>query len=201
MSERQEEKTSTNGNQGPGAPLVSIVIPALNEEGNITRLEKELLAVVNTLPYRFEFIVVDNSSTDQTGELFKTICARDPRWKYLRFSRNFTVEMSITAGYHYSSGDAIIVLYSDLQDPPDVIPKFLEKWREGYDVVYGVRTVRTGDARWRNRAVKIAYRLIGWFSDVPIPNDIQRDNKFLFAPAEALYLDGYDHSSALDDRS
>ncbi|HKC65517.1 MAG TPA: glycosyltransferase family 2 protein, partial [Pyrinomonadaceae bacterium] len=148
-----------------------IVIPALNEEGNIPRLEAELLAVVNILPYRFEFIVVDNSSTDRTGELFKAICARDQHWKYLRFSRNFTVEMSITAGYHYSSGDAIIVLYSDLQDPPDVIPKFLEKWREGYDVVYGVRTVRPGDARWRNRAVKIAYRLIGWFSDVPIPND------------------------------
>ena len=170
MSERQEE-IDANGNQTARAPLVSIVIPALNEEGNIPRLEKELLAVTGELPYRFEFIVVDNSSTDQTGELFKAICARDARWKYIRFSRNFTVEMSITAGYHYSSGDAIIVLYSDLQDPPDVIPKFLEKWREGYDVVYGVRTVRPGDARWRNRAVKIAYRLIGWFSDVPIPND------------------------------
>ena len=170
MAEREQE-ISTNGDERGRTPLVSIVIPALNEEGNIPRLEKELLAALETLPYAFEFIVVDNSSTDRTGELFKTICARDPRWKYLRFSRNFTVEMSITAGYHYSSGEAIIVLYSDLQDPPEVIPRFLEKWREGYDVVYGVRTVRPGDAAWRNRAVHIAYRLIGWFSDVPIPND------------------------------
>ncbi|HKR02241.1 MAG TPA: glycosyltransferase family 2 protein [Pyrinomonadaceae bacterium] len=151
--------------------LISIVIPAFNEEGNIPRLERELLAAVQKLPHRFEFIVIDNGSTDRTGELVKAICARDPRWKYLRFSRNFTVEMSITAGYHYAAGEAIIVLYSDLQDPPAVIPKFIEKWLEGYDVVYGVRTVRPGDAAWRNRAVRIAYRLIGWFSDVPIPND------------------------------
>ena len=151
--------------------LISIVIPALNEEENIPRLEQELLAAVESLPYTFEFIVIDNGSTDLTGELVKAICARDYRWKYLRFSRNFTVEMSITAGYHYSRGDAIVVLYSDLQDPPEVIPRFIEKWQEGYDVVYGVRTVRPGDAEWRNVSARIAYRVIGWFSDVPIPND------------------------------
>ncbi|HEX8844158.1 MAG TPA: glycosyltransferase [Pyrinomonadaceae bacterium] len=170
MTERQQEALG-NGKQASRQTLISIVIPALNEEGNFPRLEQELLKVVELLPYAFEFIVIDNSSTDRTGELVKAVCARDPRWKYLRFSRNFTVEMSITAGYHYSSGDAIIVLYSDLQDPPQVIPQLIEKWREGYDVVYGVRTVRPGDARWRNGAVKIAYRLIKWFSDVPIPND------------------------------
>jgi dolichol-phosphate mannosyltransferase len=151
--------------------LISIVIPAFNEEGNIARLEQELLAALMPLAYRFEFLVIDNGSTDGTRDLVKAICARDSRWKYLRFSRNFTVEMSITAGYHYASGEAIVVLYSDLQDPPEVIPRLIEKWREGFDVVYGVRTVRPGDAAWRNKAVKIAYRLIGWFSDVPIPND------------------------------
>lgn len=151
--------------------LISIVIPAFNEESNIKRLEQELLAAVDPLPYEFEFIVIDNGSSDQTGVLAKAICVRDPRWKYLRFSRNFTVEMSITAGYHYSAGAAIIVLYSDLQDPPQVIPRLIEKWEEGFDVVYGVRTVRPGDARWRNFAVKIAYRLIRWFSDVEIPTD------------------------------
>lgn len=152
-------------------PLISIVIPAFNEEGNIGRVESELLAAVGSLPYRYEFIVIDNHSTDRTGDLVRTICARDVRWKYIRFSRNFTVEMSITAGYHFASGDAIIVLYSDLQDPPDVIPQLIEKWQEGYDVVYGLRTVRTGDPAWRNASVKIAYRLINWFSDVPIPKD------------------------------
>ncbi|HCH36594.1 MAG TPA: hypothetical protein DEU67_01095, partial [Acidobacteria bacterium] len=85
--------------QPPTTPLVSIIIPALNEENNFARLERELLPVVDPLPYRFEFIVIDNASTDRTGDLAKALCKRDQRWKYLRFSRNFEVEMSITAGY------------------------------------------------------------------------------------------------------
>jgi glycosyltransferase involved in cell wall biosynthesis len=158
-------------NQPQASDLISIIIPARNEEGNIERLEQELLSVVGSMPFDFEFIVIDNASIDQTGNKVKEICDRDARWKYLRFSRNFTVEMSLTAGYHEARGDAIIVLYSDLQDPPDVIPRFIEKWKEGYDVVYGVRTTRPGDPAWRNFMVKIAYRIIRWFSEVPIPTD------------------------------
>lgn len=152
-------------------PLVSIVIPARNEEGNIARLQTELLAAVAGLPYEFEFIVIDNASEDQTGGLVKAICARDPRWKYMRFSRNFSVEMSITAGYRAANGQAIIVLYSDLQDPPEVIPRFLQKWQEGFDVVYGVRQVRPGEPVWRNLLVKYVYRTIVWAAEVPIPLD------------------------------
>lgn len=152
-------------------PLVTLVIPARNEEGNIPRLEEEVRRVTDALPYRFEFIVIDNSSSDRTPDLVKDICARDPRWSYLRFSRDFTVESSISAGYHHARGDAIIVLYSDLQDPPELIATFLAKWREGYDVVYGTRTRRPGDPKWRNALVKIAYRAIAWSSEVPIPTD------------------------------
>lgn len=152
-------------------PLISIIIPARNEEANIPRLEAELCQVLDGQPYQFEFLVIDNHSADRTGELVKDICARDPRWRYLRFSRDFTVEMSITAGYHFAQGDAMVVLYSDLQDPPDVIPRLIAKWLEGFDVVYGVRTKRPGDAKWRNFAVKIAYRLITYCADVPIPPD------------------------------
>jgi dolichol-phosphate mannosyltransferase len=152
-------------------PLVSIIIPALNEEENILRLERELLAVVDPLPYRFEFLVIDNHSTDRTSELVKDLCARDGRWKYLRFSRNFMVEMSITAGYHFAQGDVMIVLSSDLQDPPDVIPRFLEKWQEGWDVVYGVRTHRPGDPALRNFFVKWAYKVISWSAEHPIPKN------------------------------
>lgn len=156
---------------GAATELISIVIPARNEEGNIDRLEKELLAAIAGLPYRFEFIVIDNASTDRTGEKVKALCVRDPRWRYIRFSRNFTVEMSLTAGYQDARGDAIIVIYSDLQDPPDVIPAFLSKWKEGYDVVYGVRTARPGDPTVRNLMVLVAYRMIRWFSEIPIPTD------------------------------
>jgi len=152
--------------------LITIVIPARNESANIARLEQELLAITDILPYDFEFIVIDNASTDATGTMVKALCVRDPRWKYIRFSRNFSVEMSMTAGYHFAKGDAIIVLYSDLQDPPNVIPRFIEQWKAGgYDVVYGVRTVRTGDPQWRNFLVKIAYRLIAAMADVRIPTD------------------------------
>jgi len=167
----ETEKRTANAQESGFGPLITIVIPALNEERNIPRLEKELLSVVDPLPYRFEFILIDNDSSDRTGELAKDLCTRDPRWKYLKFSRNFTAEMSITAGYHFAAGDAIIVLYSDLQDPPDLIPRFIEKWREGYDVVYGVHTARHGDPAWRSFSARLAYRMINWLSEVRIPRD------------------------------
>lgn len=152
--------------------LISIIIPARNEAENMARVEAEVTALAASRPdEEFEFIIVDNASTDATGQLAVDLCRRDPRWKYLRFSRNFSVEGSITAGYEHARGDAIVVLYSDLQDPPSVIPRFIDKWKEGYDVVYGVRTRRAGDPRWRNAAAWLAYRLIAWLSDVPIPKD------------------------------
>ena len=151
--------------------LISIVIPARNEQDNIEPLERELGECLHGLPYDFEFLVVDNGSTDGTEAAVKAICARDARWKYIRFSRDFGVEASLTAGYRLTTGAAIVVLYSDLQDPPQVIPTFLAKWREGYDVVYGVRTVRPGDAKWRNGMVKVVYRMISALADVKIPQN------------------------------
>lgn len=151
--------------------LISIVIPALNEEDNIGRLVSELAESLGGLPYEFEFIVIDNGSTDGTEAAVKAICAEDARWKYVRFSRNFGVEASITAGYRLASGEAIVVLYSDLQDPPQMIPAFLEKWREGYDVVYGVRTVRTGDPKWRNGLARVGYAIVARFAEVQIPRN------------------------------
>lgn len=137
----------------------------------MARVEAEMTALAESQSDDFEFIIVDNASTDGTRDLAIDLCKRDKRWRYLRFSRNFSVEGSITAGYEHAKGDAMVVLYSDLQDPPDVIPRFIEKWKAGYDVVYGVRTRRPGDPRWRNAAAWLAYRMIAWLSDVPIPKD------------------------------
>lgn len=137
----------------------------------MARLEQEVTALAASQPYDFEFLIIDNASSDATSSMAVALCKRDKRWRYIRFSRDFTVEASITCGYDHAKGDAIVVLYSDLQDPPDVIPRFIDKWKEGYDVVYGVRTVRPGDPKWRNGAAWLAYRLIAWFSDVPIPTD------------------------------
>jgi dolichol-phosphate mannosyltransferase len=150
-------------------PLVSIIIPAYNEEEMIPRLERDVLAAIEGLPYRFEFVVIDNASVDRTGELLKEICLRDPRWRYIRFSRTFEVEISITAGYEYANGDAIIVIYSDLQEPPELIPEFIAKWQQGYDVVYGQHTFRHGEIRGRSGAVRIAYRVISRMAEVRIP--------------------------------
>ncbi len=172
MNDSSKTEGAVSKNQVMSRELISIIIPARNEEGNIDRLENELLAVIDTLPFNFEIIVIDNGSTDQTGKRIKEICDRDIRWKYYRFSRDFTLDMSLTAGYHEARGEAIVVLYSDLQDPPSVIPRFIDKWKEGYDVVYGIRTIRLGEPAWRNLLVKIAYRVIRWFSEVPIPTDV-----------------------------
>jgi glycosyltransferase involved in cell wall biosynthesis len=152
--------------------LITVVIPARNEAESLPRVEQAMVALAASQPaYQWEFILVDNASSDDTGRLSVDLCRRDKRWRYIRFSRNFTVEASITAGYEHAKGDAIVVLYSDLQDPPDVIPKLVAKWQEGFDVVYGVRTKRAGDPAWRNASAWLAYRLIAWFSDVPIPKD------------------------------
>ena len=150
--------------------LISVIIPARNERDNIGRLEAELHESLGSLPYDFEFIVVDNGSTDGTDIAVKEICAREPSWKYIRFSRDFGVDASITAGYKLAAGEAMVVVYSDLQEPPQVIPAMLAKWRDGFDVVYGIRTVRPGDAKWR-RASDISYRLISSMADVRIPRN------------------------------
>jgi polyisoprenyl-phosphate glycosyltransferase len=160
-----------DGEREHGKQLISVIVPARNEERNIARLESELNAATKGLPYRFEFIIIDNSSKDRTGAMVKAICARDSRWKYIRFSRNFTVEGSIAAGYHYASGDAMIVLYSDLQEPPDMIPVFLSKWKEGYDVVYGVHTARHGETALFSFIVHLAYKFVNWCSEAPIPEN------------------------------
>src|SRR5947209_7529287 len=129
--------------------MLTIIMPALNEEANLPRAYGEVTAVMEGLPFDYEVIVVDNASTDATGDVAAGLAGRDPRWRYLRFSRNFTVEVSIAAGLRYAGGDAALVLFSDLQDPPELIPAFVQKWREGYDVVYGTLRRRRGDPLWK----------------------------------------------------
>lgn len=150
--------------------LISIVMPGKNEEGNIPRARQELDAVFSALPeYDFEVLFIDNASTDRTGELVKAVCAADPRWRYVRFSRDFTTEASITLGVKLARGAAVINLFSDLQDPTDRIPDFIRKWEEGYDVVSGIIRNRNDSYRFRGVAARIAYKLIEYFSDTSIP--------------------------------
>ncbi len=151
---------------------ITVIMPARNEEGNIARAYREVSSAFERIPdYEYEVIVIDNASEDRTGELVREICRRDARWKYVRFSRDFGAEASITAGMRLATGDAVINVFSDLQDPPDRIPDFVSKWEEGYEVVYGVIKERRDQHRLRGLAAKVAYRLIRSFSDVKIPVD------------------------------
>ena len=117
----------------------SLVVPVLNEQEVLPSTYATLTRVLEELEMPFEVVVVDNGSTDRTPELAHQILRTDPRWKFIRFSRNFGYHSSITAGMLAARGDAIMVIDADLQDPPELIAQFVAKWQEGYDVVYGVR--------------------------------------------------------------
>jgi dolichol-phosphate mannosyltransferase len=151
--------------------LLTIIMPARNEEQNLPAAYEQVTAVASKLGSDYEVIVIDNDSSDRTGEVAAGLCQRDPRWRYLKFSRNFHVEISIAAGLRFARGDAAIVLFSDLQDPPELIPEFVRKYEEGYDVVYGVLRARHGDPFWKALSAKLAYRLINAMAEVEItPN-------------------------------
>jgi len=148
---------------------ISIVMPARNEEGNLPRAFDEVTTVMARIPqYDYEVIVVDNASTDRTPEIARGLCARDARWKFVRFSRNFGGEASITVGMRVAGGDAMINLFSDLQDPTDRIPDFVAKWEEGYDVVSGILQDRNDSSALRGVAARLAYKLIRAWSDTDI---------------------------------
>jgi len=168
-------------------PLVTIVIPAYNEEDNLPELYDRLAKVVDPLTdYEFEFLLIDNHSQDNTEKLARSFVEKDERYRYIRFSRNFSFEGSLAAGVHYALGEALIYLPSDLQDPPEEIPVMLEKWKEGYDIVYGVLATRS-DASWfKSVGAVLAYKLIRKLSDIHIPENAT-DFRLISRPAiEAL---------------
>jgi dolichol-phosphate mannosyltransferase len=145
--------------------LFSLIVPVRNEEEALPHARATLVPILDSLGMPYEVLVVDNGSTDRTPELLAQFCGADRRWKYLRLSRDFGYQSSITAGMLAASGDAIMIIDADLQDPPEMIPQFVAHWRQGYDVVYGVRARRTGESPWRIGLTMLAMRLITWLSD------------------------------------
>jgi dolichol-phosphate mannosyltransferase len=145
--------------------LFSLVVPVLNEEEVIADTCWTLTKTLDGLGMPYEVLVVDNGSTDATPRLLADICAADARWKFIRLSRNFGYQNSITAGMLAAAGDAVMVIDADLQDPVELIPVFVAKWLEGYDVVYGVRAKRTGESLLRVVPTMLAMRFITWMSD------------------------------------
>jgi dolichol-phosphate mannosyltransferase len=118
-----------------------------------------------------EFIFVNDGSTDRSLEILLALRERDPRVKVLHFSRNFGHQIAVTAGIDHAAGDVVVIIDADLQDPPEVILVMLEKWREGFKVIYGVRAERKGESAFKLVTAKLFYRLMGRLSDIKIPLD------------------------------
>lgn len=152
------------------APVLSIVIPVLNEDSNIDPLYRRLKEALAGLG-ELELIFVDDGSKDSTLDKIKTLRESDPAVKYRSFSRNFGHQVAVTAGLDAAQGAATVVIDADLQDPPELIPQLYAKFREGYDVVYAVRSQRHGESWFKLASAKIFYRLLRYLTGFPIPVD------------------------------
>lgn len=149
----------------------SIVIPVYNEEAVILESYKRLKKVMDAVNESYELVFVNDGSRDKTAAILNEICVMDKNVKFVDFARNFGHQVAITAGMDYTEGDAIVVIDADLQDPPEVIPKMIEKWKEGYDVVYGKRLDRKGETFFKKFTSKVFYRFLRSMTDVDIPID------------------------------
>jgi dolichol-phosphate mannosyltransferase len=154
-----------------GRPRFSVVVPIWNEEQTIPELYKRVRTTMEATGDTWEFICVNDGSRDGSLRLLLDLRAQDPRVKVIDFSRNFGHQVAITAGADFAEGDAVVVMDADLQDPPDVVPRMIEQWRAGYEVVYAVRTKREGETRFKLWTAAAFYRLLQRITDVNIPVD------------------------------
>jgi glycosyltransferase involved in cell wall biosynthesis len=156
---------------GEWCPLLSVVVPCFNEEAVIGQTHRRLAATLAEAGLTFEIIYVDDGSADQTFTALQQIQRGDTRVRIVRFSRNFGHQVATTAGLQHASGNAVVLIDADLQDPPELISAMVSKWQEGYEVVYGTRVSRKGESRFKAWTAKAFYRLINCISDVAIPLD------------------------------
>ena len=151
--------------------VISVVVPVFNEEALIHESYSRLKAVMDGLDEPYELIFVNDGSRDATPCIIRSICESDTNVRLIDFARNFGHQTAITAGMDYASGDAVIVIDADLQDPPEVIPEMIAKWREGFDVVYGQRAKRKGETLFKRFTSAAFYRVLQKLTDVDIPVD------------------------------
>jgi glycosyltransferase involved in cell wall biosynthesis len=152
--------------------LYSFVIPVFNEQETLPELYTRLATVIDGLDGDAEILFVDDCSFDGTHELLVDIQRRDPRVKVIRFARNFGHQIAISAGLDFALGDAVIVMDADLQDPPEVVPDLVARWREGYEVVYAVREQREGEAWVKRVTAAWFYRVLRRLASVNMPVDV-----------------------------
>jgi len=152
-------------------PRYSIIAPCFNEEGVLHELHRRISQVMDQTGEPWELVLVNDGSHDRTPEVMRELHASDPRIKVVDFARNFGHQIAVTAGLDYAQGDAVVIIDADLQDPPEVILQMIARWKEGYEVVYAVRTARKGESWFKEFTAKLFYRLIYRITDVDIPLD------------------------------
>ncbi len=156
-------------------PTLTVVIPIFNEEEvlpELARRLREVIAVWETQIASWEVVFVNDGSRDESLTQLKALAAAEPRFKVISFSRNFGHQMAITAGLDRAEGEAVVIMDADLQDPPEVVSEMITRWREGYDVVYGVRTKRLGETLFKRLTAKMFYRVLrAMLGGVSIPAD------------------------------
>ncbi len=149
--------------------LLSVVAPVYQEEATIDRFCAVVAEALADIPY--ELVLVDDGSTDETWRRLERLAAQDDRIRLIRLSRNFGHQAALTAGLDHASGNAVVMLDSDLQDPPSLIPTLLERWRAGADVVYGVRRNRSGESRFKLGTARLFYRLFHSLASVELESN------------------------------
>ncbi len=151
--------------------LYSVVIPLYNEEEVVLECVRRVSGVLEEIDGDYEVIFVNDGSHDKTMELVQGECSKNKKLKVLSFSRNFGHQIAITAGMDHAQGDAVIVMDADLQDPPEVIKDLIAKYKEGYDVVYAVRSKRKGETFFKKLTSKVFYRFLRYMCNIDIPVD------------------------------
>jgi glycosyltransferase involved in cell wall biosynthesis len=152
-------------------PTISVVAPVFNEETILPELYRRVREVLDGTGEDWELVLINDGSRDRSPEIMRQLHKQDPRVRVIYFARNFGHQVAITAGTDYARGDAVVIIDADLQDPPEVIPDLLAKWREGYEVVYAVRAQRKGETWFKEFTAKAFYRLISRITDINIPMD------------------------------
>jgi dolichol-phosphate mannosyltransferase len=152
-------------------PTFSVIAPNYNEIESLPEFYQRVSAGMNKRGESWELILVDDGSQDGTGDLIRKLAQEDPHVRPVILARNFGHQIAVTAGLDYSRGDAVTIIDSDLQDPPEVIEELVKKWREGYEVVYAVRAEREGESWFKLWTASLFYRLIYRITDVKIPLD------------------------------
>lgn len=149
----------------------SVVIPAYNEQAVLGECYRRLTKVMESIGDSYELIFVDDGSRDKTAAIISELCEKDSHVRLISFSRNFGHQIAVTAGMEASTGQAVVVIDADLQDPPEVIPQMIDRWQAGFDVVYGKRISREGETVFKKLTAKLFYRLLKALTNVEIPVD------------------------------